>query len=52
MRTYFEPFKYVGSFHLLPFITICYDSTICDGAISIGWLWWGVSIVTKNPLEL
>lgn len=47
-----ETFKYVGSVHLLPHISICYDSLICDGAISIGWLWWGISIVSKNGLHL
>jgi len=47
-----EKFKYVGSVHLLPHISIVYDSSICDGCISIGWLWWGISFVTKSDLHL
>ena len=52
MKTGIETFKYVGSVHLLPHISVTYDSLICDGCVSIGWLWWGVSIVTKNSLDL
>jgi hypothetical protein len=29
-----ETFKYIGSVHLLPHISITYDSTICDGCVS------------------
>jgi len=47
-----EPFKYIGSVHLLPHLSITYDSTICDGSINIGWLWWGISFVSKNELHL
>lgn len=47
-----ETFKYVGSVHLLPHISICYDSLICDGSINIGWLWWGISIVSKSGMHL
>ena len=48
----FETFKYVGSIQVIPFITICYDSLICERAVSFGWLWWGITIVRKNEMHL
>jgi hypothetical protein len=47
-----ETFKYVGSVHLLPHISVVYDSAMCERAISIGWLWWGISIAEKNGMHL
>jgi hypothetical protein len=47
-----ETFKYVGSVHFLPFVVYAYDSTICEKALSFGWLWWGMSIVKKNGMHL
>jgi hypothetical protein len=47
-----ETYRLVGSLHLLPFISVCYDSTICEKSISIGWLWWAIAIVKKNPMQL
>ena len=47
-----ETFKYIGSVHLLPHISICYDSDICERAVSFGWLWWGITIVKKNGMHL
>lgn len=52
MKTHVEFFKYIGSVHLLPHISVTYNSSICDGCVSIGWLWWGVTFVTKGPLDL
>ena len=43
-----ETFKLIGSVHLLPHISITYDSLAYDGCISIGWLWWGVSFVSET----
>lgn len=51
MRT-IETFKYVGSIHLLPFVIVCYDSVVCEKAISIGWLWWGITFVKKGAMHL
>lgn len=47
-----ETFKYVGSVQLVPFVSYCYSSTVCEKALSFGWLWWGVSIVSKNGMHL
>lgn len=47
-----ETFKYVGSVHLLPHISIVYDSSVCNSCISIGWLWWGISIVDKHDMHI
>lgn len=47
-----ETFKYVGSVHILPHVSIVYDSPACDGCVSVGWLWWGVTFVSKNPVDL
>ena len=47
-----QPFKFIGSVHLLPHISICYDSAICEKAISFGWLFWGFSLVKKNDMHL
>jgi len=47
-----ETFKFIGSVHLLPHISFCYDSNICERAISIGWLWYGVTIYRKNEMHL
>ena len=47
-----ETFMLVGSIHLLPHISVCYDSRFCEKAISIGWLMWGISIVRKNEMHL
>ncbi len=47
-----ETFKYVGSVQLIPFIVFCYDSRICDRAVSFGWLWWGITLVKKGGLHL
>jgi hypothetical protein len=47
-----ETFKMIGSIHLLPHISVCYDSTFCENAISFGWLLWGFSIVRKNGMHL
>jgi len=47
-----ELFKLVGSVHLLPHISLCYDSKICEKALTIGWLWWGFSFVKTNEMHL
>jgi len=47
-----EYFKMVGSVHLLPHISVCYDSLVCERAISFGWLWWGFSLVRKNEMHI
>jgi len=47
-----ESFKLIGSVHILPHVSICYDSTIRERAINIGWLWWGLVIVKKNEMHL
>jgi hypothetical protein len=47
-----ETYRMIGSIHILPHISICYDSKICESAISVGWLLWGVSIVRKNDMHL
>ena len=47
-----EAFKLVGSLHLLPHMSVCYDSRFCEKAVSIGWLFWGLSIVRKNEMHL
>lgn len=47
-----ETFKYIGSVHLLPHLSISYDSQICDRAVSFGWLWWGITLVKKGGLHL
>lgn len=48
----FHFFKMIGSIHLLPHVSVCYDSRICEKAISFGWLIWGFSIVKKDELHL
>ena len=47
-----EVFKLVGSVHILPHLSVCYDSRYCEKAISIGWLIYGFSIVKKNEMHL
>jgi len=47
-----ELFKMIGSVHLLPHISVCYDSKICEKAITIGWLFWGLSLVKKNEMHI
>ena len=47
-----ETFKYIGSVHLLPHVSITYESEFCNGCINVGWLWWGVSFITKDELHL
>lgn len=47
-----EKYRMIGSLHLLPFISFCYDSKICNKAITIGWLWWAVAFVRKNDLHV
>ena len=47
-----ESFKLIGSVHIFPHVSICYDSTICERAINIGWLWWGLMIVKKSEMHL
>ena len=47
-----ETFKFVGSVHLLPHISISYDGTMSENCICIGWLWWGFSIVKTNEMHL
>lgn len=47
-----ETYRLIGSLHLLPFISVCYDSTICEKSITIGWLWWGIGIVKKDDMHL
>jgi hypothetical protein len=47
-----ETFKYMGSVHLLPHISYCYDSLLCNKCLSFGWLWWGISIVSKSEMHL
>lgn len=47
-----ERLKLVGSIHLLPFVSVCYDSLICEQAVTVGWLFWAVAIVKKNEMHL
>lgn len=47
-----ERLKLVGSIHLIPFVSVCYDSSICEQAVTIGWLCWAVAIVKKNDMHL
>ena len=47
-----EAFEMIGSVHLLPHISVCYDSKICEKAINVGWLWWVIAIVKKNDMHL
>ena len=47
-----EKYRMIGSLHLLPFISFCYDSKICNKAVTIGWLWWAVAFVRKNDLHV
>jgi len=47
-----ETFKFVGSLHILPHISISYDGKISENCVSIGWLWWGVSIVKEDEMHL
>ena len=47
-----ETYRLVGSLHLLPFVSVCYDSTICEKSITIGWLWWGIALVKKDSMHL
>jgi len=47
-----ERLKLVGSVHFLPFVALCYDSRICEKALTIGWLWWGFALVRVNEMHL
>jgi hypothetical protein len=47
-----ETLRLIGSIHLLPFVSVCYDSSICEHAVTIGWLYWAVAIVKKNEMHL
>jgi len=45
-------FKMIGSFFLLPHFSVCYDSSICERAINVGWIRWGFSLALKDELHL
>tara|TARA_R110000822_G_scaffold43560_1_gene117564 strand:- start:471 stop:662 length:192 start_codon:yes stop_codon:yes gene_type:complete len=47
-----ERFKLIGSIHLLPFVSVCYESDKCERAVTIGWLFWAFAIVKKNGMHL
>jgi len=49
---YIETYRLVGSLHLLPFISVCYDSRICENSVTIGWLFWGIGFVRKNDMHI
>lgn len=47
-----ETLRLVGSLHLIPFVSVCYDSLICEQAVTVGWLFWAVAIVKTNEMHL
>lgn len=52
MKMEIQTFKIVGSIFILPSVALCYDSAICERALTIAWLWWAIGIVEKNEMHL